>query len=100
MFYTGFRIVGGFLLLAAGAVGILLPVVPAVPLLILGLILLARHFAWAHRLLQRFHGMRTRAAGIFRRMRRNSAAQAASPGKLVCFPHKKSSPSRASDRAA
>ena len=45
------RIIGGFVLLAVGLVAILIPVLPQVPFIIAGLLLLAREFHWARRLL-------------------------------------------------
>ena len=46
------RIVAGFLLLGLGLVALLLPVVPQVPFILGGLLLLAREFHWARRLLE------------------------------------------------
>ena len=45
------RIVSGFVMLAAGVAGWLLPVIPGWALFIPGLILLSREFHWARRLL-------------------------------------------------
>jgi len=44
----------GWLCILSGAVGFVLPVVPGIPLLIAGVILLSGHHAWARRLLARF----------------------------------------------
>ena len=56
------RIVVGFVLLGMGLVGLLLPVVPQIPFLLGGLLLLAREFHWARRLLdwakRKWHGER------------------------------------------
>jgi len=45
------RIIAGFSLLGFGLVAILIPVLPQVPFIVAGLILLAREFHWARRLL-------------------------------------------------
>ena len=55
------RIVGGFIMVAAGVAGWLLPIIPGWALFIPGLILLSREFHWARRLLQWFRS-RFRAA--------------------------------------
>ena len=46
------RIVAGFLLLGIGLVALLIPVVPQVPFFVAGLLVLAREFHWARRLLE------------------------------------------------
>ena len=46
------RIGGGFVLLAAGVVGWLLPIIPGWLLVIPGLLLLSKEFHWARRLLE------------------------------------------------
>jgi uncharacterized membrane protein YbaN (DUF454 family) len=45
------RIIAGFSLLGFGLVAILIPVLPQVPFIVAGLLLLAREFHWARRLL-------------------------------------------------
>ncbi|HSC78258.1 MAG TPA: PGPGW domain-containing protein [Candidatus Acidoferrales bacterium] len=61
------RIIAGFVLLAFGLVAILIPVLPQVPFIIAGLLLLAREFHWARRLLEwakrRWHSLRDAARG-------------------------------------
>ncbi len=61
------RIIAGFALLAFGLVAILIPVLPQVPFIIAGLLLLAREFHWARRLLEwakrRWHSLRNAASG-------------------------------------
>jgi len=48
------RIVGGFLLVLVGLLGLALPILPGWIFVIPGLMLLAREFHWARRLLERF----------------------------------------------
>lgn len=45
------RIIGGFSLLALGIVGLFLPVLQGIAFIIAGLLLLAREYHWARRLL-------------------------------------------------
>ncbi len=99
MIYASFRIAGGFLLLALGLVGLLIPVLPTWPLFAFGLILLARHFGWARRLLHRVNQARHRASGLFARLlpKRSQRAPAA---QVVPFPAKDVSPTDSLDRAA
>ena len=56
------RIIAGFSLLGFGLVAILIPVLPQVPFIVGGLLLLAREFHWARRLLdwakRRWHSVR------------------------------------------
>jgi len=47
-----FRIIAGFVLLGFGLIAILIPVLPQVPFIVAGLLLLAREFHWARRLLE------------------------------------------------
>lgn len=60
------RIGVGFALLGMGVVGLLLPVVPQIPFLLGGLLLLAREYHWARRLLdwakRKWHGERASPA--------------------------------------
>jgi len=60
------RIILGFILLGMGVVGLLLPIVPQVPFFIAGLLLLAREYHWARRLLdwakRKWHAVRHSAA--------------------------------------
>ncbi len=61
------RIVAGFVLLGFGLIAILIPVLPQVPFIVAGLLLLAREFHWARRLLdwakRRWHSFRNAASG-------------------------------------
>ena len=43
----------GWILLLGGVLGLLLPLLPGIPLLIAGLVILSREYAWARRLLER-----------------------------------------------
>ncbi len=70
MFYSSFRILGGFLLLTIGLLGLITPVLPGWPLLVVGLAMLARHFQWARRWLHRVERLRGRVLGSLRRLRR------------------------------
>ena len=45
------RIIGGMLLLIAGLIGWVLPVIPGWPLVVPGLMLLSHEFQWARKLL-------------------------------------------------
>ena len=61
------RIIAGFVLLSFGLVAILIPVLPQVPFIVAGLLLLAREFHWARRLLEwakrRWHSFRNASSG-------------------------------------
>ena len=50
---TAILLVAGWLCILAGAAGLVLPLVPGIPLLITGIVLLSRHHHWARRLLAR-----------------------------------------------
>ena len=65
------RRAGGWALIALGIAGCVLPVIPGVPLLIAGLIILARDYAWARRELRRVKRWVVRAR---RRSRARGAA--------------------------
>ncbi|HEY7351791.1 MAG TPA: PGPGW domain-containing protein [Terriglobales bacterium] len=43
----------GWILVLVGLLGIVLPILPGIPLLLVGLVILARHYSWAGRLLQK-----------------------------------------------
>lgn len=45
------RIIGGFTLLAVGIAGLFLPIIQGIALIVAGLLLLAREYHWARRLL-------------------------------------------------
>jgi len=47
--------VAGWLCILAGAAGLVLPFMPGTVLLLIGLTLLSKHYAWARRLLVRIH---------------------------------------------
>lgn len=55
----------GVLLVLAGLVGLALPVVPQVPFLVAGLLLLSLRFAWAYRLRRRVERTLERRSGRF-----------------------------------
>ena len=44
------EIVGGFVLLGTGLIGLVVPIMPGWPFIITGMDLLSRHFHWARRL--------------------------------------------------
>jgi hypothetical protein len=48
--YAPIRIVGGVALILIGILGLILPVMPGWPFILVGLALLSRHFHWARRL--------------------------------------------------
>ncbi|HKD15320.1 MAG TPA: PGPGW domain-containing protein [Candidatus Angelobacter sp.] len=50
---TAILLIAGWLCILAGAAGLVLPLVPGIPLLITGAVLLSRHHHWARRLLAR-----------------------------------------------
>jgi uncharacterized membrane protein YbaN (DUF454 family) len=50
------RLAGGWLLVVVGLAGFVLPVIPGIPLLLAGLVLLAGDYVWAKRLLERVQG--------------------------------------------
>lgn len=43
------KLISGWLCIALGVVGIVLPILPGIPLLIIGLVLLSTQYHWAHR---------------------------------------------------
>jgi len=45
------RLILGWLCIVAGLLGIILPIIPGIPLLIGGLVLLSTQYHWAHRLM-------------------------------------------------
>ena len=47
------RLAGGWLLIVAGLAGVVLPILPGIPLLLAGLGLLACEYVWARRMLER-----------------------------------------------
>lgn len=47
--------VAGWLCILIGAAGLVLPFMPGTVLLLIGLTLLSKHYAWARRLLERIH---------------------------------------------
>lgn len=49
-------VIGGWGLVLVGFAGLVLPVVPGVPLLLIGLGLLSPRFAWARNVLEAVHG--------------------------------------------
>lgn len=50
MIIVPLRITAGFLLVALGVIGLVMPIMPGLIFLIPGLALLSRHFHWAHRM--------------------------------------------------
>lgn len=46
------RIIGGFVLIGLGIIGLFLPFLQGIALIVAGLLLLAREFHWARRLLE------------------------------------------------
>lgn len=43
----------GWALVALGAIGIILPILPGIPVLLVGLFILSSEYVWAHQLLER-----------------------------------------------
>lgn len=50
-------LISGWALVLLGIAGTILPIIPGVPLFFAGLIILARHYAWANRLLARLRAI-------------------------------------------
>jgi uncharacterized membrane protein YbaN (DUF454 family) len=48
-----FAVIPGWALVGLGLVGIALPIVPGIPLLLLGLVVLSSEYGWAHQLLRK-----------------------------------------------
>ncbi len=46
-------LVAAFAFLLLGCAGLILPLIPGIPLLVVALVLLATEFVWAHRMLNR-----------------------------------------------
>lgn len=62
--HTGtMRKVGGWALVVVGLAGLVLPVIPGIPLLIGGLAILAPDYVWAQRSLDKVKGWTARARG-------------------------------------
>jgi uncharacterized membrane protein YbaN (DUF454 family) len=59
----------GWILVVLGTAGILLPLIPGIPLLLGGLIVLARHYVWASRLLARVRAFLSRLRVVGQRLR-------------------------------
>jgi uncharacterized protein len=71
------RSAGGWILLVVGAAGLMLPVLPGVPLLIAGLVMLSADHRWARNCLRRvklwtrkLHRLRSKPANIHPIVRR------------------------------
>ena len=45
------RLIAGWICIGVGLLGLILPVIPGIPLLIFGLVLLSTQHQWAHRVL-------------------------------------------------
>jgi uncharacterized protein YqgC (DUF456 family) len=43
------RLIAGWFCIGLGALGIILPIIPGIPLLVFGLVLLSTQYHWAHR---------------------------------------------------
>ena len=71
------RRAGGWVLLALGIAGCILPVIPGIPLLFAGLIILARDYAWARSALRRVKRWVVEARRRTRARRAAAAARAA-----------------------
>jgi uncharacterized protein YqgC (DUF456 family) len=63
-FWRWARIVGGFVLISVGIVGLFVPVLQGIALIVAGLLLLAREYHWARRVLGWVRGKRGPAGGI------------------------------------
>ncbi len=48
-----FAVIPGWTIVGLGLVGIALPIVPGIPLLLLGLVVLSSEYVWAHQLLRK-----------------------------------------------
>lgn len=48
-----FAVLLGWALVALGVIGIVLPILPGIPLLIVGLFVLSGEYVWAHKLLRK-----------------------------------------------
>jgi len=67
----------GWILLLVGVIGLFLPLLPGIPLLIAGLVILSREYEWARQLLARARQLLPRAAArlgqFWRRVRVRSS---------------------------
>jgi len=72
-----FEIVGGFLLVLIGIVGLILPIMPGWIFLIPGLVLLAQHFDWAKQLVV---WAKEKAAAVTGGMRKETGPEQKPPG--------------------
>jgi uncharacterized membrane protein YbaN (DUF454 family) len=64
-----FAVILGWTLVGLGVVGIALPILPGIPLLLLGLVVLSSEYVWAHQLLRKMRerfpaALRTAQAGV------------------------------------
>ncbi len=59
------RLIVGWILIGFGVLGIVLPILPGIPLLILGLVVLSTQYQWAHAAMlwmkSKFHRRKVRA---------------------------------------
>ena len=56
----------GWMFTVVGILGVVVPILPGIPLLLVGLVLLGRHYAWARRLIDLFRAKAQRLARLFR----------------------------------
>lgn len=59
--------VTGYTFLVFGVLGLFLPFLQGILFILIGLLILAKHAAWAHNLLQRFRDQHPRAAELIER---------------------------------
>ena len=64
----------GYTFLVLGVLGLFLPFLQGILFILIGLIILARHAAWAHRLLERFRAHHPKAAEVADRAEAKAAA--------------------------
>jgi uncharacterized membrane protein YbaN (DUF454 family) len=73
----------GWILLMIGVLGLLLPLLPGIPLLIAGLVILSREYDWARRLLVRgrrsLPGVSAKFRQIWRRVRMAPSQRSPNP---------------------
>jgi hypothetical protein len=80
------RTLCGWFCLVAGVLGLILPILPGVPLLFAGLILLSSNYRWARKCLrwlkERLHDLPTDAIGRIRNRKHNSSNTVTYPRRV------------------
>jgi uncharacterized membrane protein YbaN (DUF454 family) len=72
------RVISGWFLLVTGIAGCVLPIIPGIPLLLAGLLILSRDYVWARALLRK---IKRKAVSVRRKARARQSATPVSTAK-------------------